>query len=196
MAMGGEPGSRPKRAGGASGVVRVATVTAALAVTAGACTFASNLDALDDRVCGAGFKACSEKCHSLSDPNFGCSLPGCAPCFVANGAANCSARTSVCAIADCAPGFSDCNGRYEDGCETATSSDPSHCGACDLACTVPVPNGAPGCASGHCVVGSCNVGWRDCDGLAADGCETVCGPRESCALVDGGADGSASWTCR
>ncbi len=165
-------------------------------LVAGACTLVSNVDRLDDGKCDDGFKACSATCRARTDPDYGCSLPGCAPCYVSNGIANCSERTTACAVAACDPGFSDCNGTYDDGCEISTATDPKHCGSCDVACTAMVPNGQPGCASGHCVVGSCNAGWRDCNGLAEDGCETVCGPSQTCALLDaGGTDSGPAWTC-
>jgi len=51
-----------------------------------------------------------------------------------------------------------------------TATDVIHCGACGRSCTV--ANGAPGCVAGACTVAACNPGFDDCDGNAANGCET------------------------
>jgi hypothetical protein len=53
---------------------------------------------------------------------------------------------NTCAIMACDPGYGDCDANPANGCEAATSSDPSHCGGCGLAC-------APGesCSSGTCL---------------------------------------------
>ncbi|MFT3835588.1 MAG: choice-of-anchor D domain-containing protein [Myxococcaceae bacterium] len=42
-------------------------------------------------------------------------------------------------------------------------------GDCNTGC--PITNGTPSCTGGVCSVGTCNVGWYDTDGQAADGCE-------------------------
>ncbi|MDB4931062.1 MAG: uncharacterized protein JWM10_3546, partial [Myxococcaceae bacterium] len=47
---------------------------------------------------------------------------------------------------------------------------PSHCGACGRACPA-VTNGAPECRRGMCTF-VCAPGFADCDGNAANGCET------------------------
>lgn len=170
---------------------------AILAATAGACSFTSNLDQLDNGACSAGYKACADKCRSVTDPNFGCNLPGCSPCFVANGSANCSQRGTACAIAFCNPGFQDCNNDYTDGCETSIFTDSRHCGDCNIQCTQMVTNGTPGCSSGHCGIGSCSTGWADCDGLVSNGCETPCAAHQTCVQLDGGDDGGGTgWICR
>lgn len=105
--------------------------------------------------------------------------------------------TQDCAIATCNANYDDCNHTYADGCETALLSDPQHCGNCNTVCNSGVPHGKPGCASGRCVVGQCDNGWADCNGLAADGCETVCEPPapgtvQTCTPADGG----TGWTCQ
>lgn len=51
-----------------------------------------------------------------------------------------------------------------DGC---TSSTPGNC--CGVACAA--SNGTPACVGGACRVASCNAGFLDCDGVAANGCE-------------------------
>src|SRR5262249_8710912 len=45
-----------------------------------------------------------------------------------------------------------------------------NCGACNMGCAL-IANGAPSCVGGMCGVGSCNLGYADCDKMAVDGCE-------------------------
>lgn len=45
------------------------------------------------------------------------------------------ADTGTTATPSCAAGYTDCDGKAENGCETATASDRNHCGACNKACT-------------------------------------------------------------
>jgi len=60
-------------------------------------------------------------------------------------------KQGLCAL-ECAPGFTDCNGDPSDGCETNTSADPNHCGACNHACDVAA--GQP-CIEGKCLMVPC-----------------------------------------
>ncbi len=69
----------------------------------------------------------------------------------------------------CAPGFADCNGDASDGCEADLAS-PAHCGACANACALAHATAA--CDGGSCAIGACDPGFADCDGSAANGCET------------------------
>jgi hypothetical protein len=173
-------------------------VVATLAFTlVAACSFTTNVDKLDNGQCGDGFKACNERCESVADPGFGCASAGCSPCFVSHGTADCSVSTQTCAIGTCNANYDDCNHDYRDGCEAALLSDPVNCGRCSNACTQAVPHGKPGCASGRCLVGQCDTGWADCNGLPADGCETQCAPAapgtvQTCVPADGG----TGWTCQ
>jgi hypothetical protein len=99
----------------------------------------------DPSTCGG----CGKKC---SDTN---GVPGCV-----NG---------VCGIL-CNPGWGNCDGNADNGCETDLSSHVSHCGGCDQPCSA--ANGTPNCVAGKCTTGGCNTGFADCDGNTANGCET------------------------
>lgn len=48
-------------------------------------------------------------------------------------------------------------------------TDPSNCGLCGRTCII--PNAEAGCAAGQCTLVSCDVGYSDCDGMLATGCE-------------------------
>jgi hypothetical protein len=70
----------------------------------------------------------------------------------------------------CATGYADCDASASNGCEIDTGSDSAHCGACFMSCPVP-----PGAVNATCVAGACRpvcqLGWMDCNGNFADGCE-------------------------
>ncbi len=83
----------------------------------------------------------------------------------------------VCYSIVCLPGTMDCNNDGSDGCETDITSAQS-CGGCGNVCSV--PNAAPACVNGACAIGSCNMGFGDCDGDPANGCETMLTTAASC----------------
>jgi hypothetical protein len=76
----------------------------------------------------------------------------------------------ICYTVTCPSGFADCDGNAQNGCERAVTT-VTDCGACGNACAL--PNAAPACVNGACAVGACNLGFGDCNGSAADGCETM-----------------------
>lgn len=71
----------------------------------------------------------------------------------------------------CPVGAGDCDGDPSNGCEADLMTDESSCGACGTTC-----GGAPSatgvCGAGTCGLG-CVVGTFDCDGDAANGCESA-----------------------
>jgi len=92
-------------------------------------------------------------------------------CSVAHGTPGCSAGS--CVVAACDPGFGDCNSQVSDGCETGLNDDPQNCGSCGHGCSF--ANAEAGCQAGQCRLGACHDGFGDCNGSAADGCETATG---------------------
>ncbi len=119
--------------------------------------------------CAAGERVCGDRCVALTDPSTGCGAASCAPCISANATAICAA--GACAMGACNAGFADCDVTASNGCEVETRADVNNCGACGTRCTV--ANATAACAGGMCVVGTCNAGFGDCDGMASNGCETV-----------------------
>ncbi len=93
----------------------------------------------------------------------------------------------------CLGTFADCDHDPSNGCEADTATDPAHCGACEVACSI--SNGTPACVASACAVASCAAPFADCDGEVSNGCETDtssdashcggCGKR--CAAVNGAA---------
>jgi len=83
--------------------------------------------------------------------------------------------TPACAAAvcsgTCAAGWADCNAnKLADGCETSTTT-TANCGVCGRVCPAR-PNSTTTCASGTCT-STCLANWGNCNGVAADGCETL-----------------------
>jgi len=72
-------------------------------------------------------------------------------------------------VSACAPGFGDCDGLADNGCEQDVSADVQNCGGCGLACNF--QNGSGDCSGGQCVIAACNDGFGDCDGDGYNGCE-------------------------
>jgi hypothetical protein len=67
-----------------------------------------------------------------------------APCMLPNALPDCA--NGRCAILRCITGFSNCDTVAENGCETNTSTDPDHCGACATPCAA-----SQRCSAGMCV---------------------------------------------
>ncbi len=147
--------------------------------------------------CGAGETLCSSTCvNTQTNPNHcNACMAACPSVFNAN--ATCTA--GACGFS-CNTGFGNCNGSGGDGCETTTSSDVNHCGACGTVCPTRA-NAARTCSMNTCGF-TCNSNFADCNGAVPDGCEQrldvagncgACGanPPEVCDGDDDDCDGVA-----
>ncbi len=122
--------------------------------------------------CGMGFATSGTGC-----PTGFCDGSGaCVECITA---ANCIEPPQAEAVCSddhvceytCVLGFADCNGLSSDGCETFLSGDSNNCGACGNVCELPHTN-LTLCGGGVCQVLACELGFQNCDGNHATGCET------------------------
>jgi hypothetical protein len=177
--------------------------------------------------CGACDVACAAPAHALAVCRDGeCQNGGCEPGWgdcdgnADNGCEqrldtlqHCGACGHACSQASCEGGVctplmcgdgvhADCDG---DGqrCESDLDSDVMHCGSCENRCRflVLAPNAQFECARGACQV-VCDEGFGDCDGVAADGCETrlngpaACGACAKGCSIPGAVATCASGSCR
>lgn len=104
-------------------------------------------------------------------------------CEPANAGGQCQA--GVCAVVACNKGFANCDGKDENGCETALGTD-FDCGACGDSCAI--AGGLGVCDAGVCKIASCNDGVGNCDGDTKNGCEATV-PIETCNGQDDDCDG-------
>jgi len=144
-----------------------------------ACTSATAC--LTGGICGGGKPVTDDECFaSVAGPKvcrighcmepLGCLLvngPDGVPCLVLHGKGSCLA--GGCKVTSCSPGYKDCNGTPDDGCETLLATSLAHCGACGNACELASATSA--CILGKCEVKACLNGALDCNGLPGDGCE-------------------------
>ncbi len=142
--------------------------------------------------CAAGscrVLACESGYHDCDlDPDNGCesdlrdvtNCGGCGiPCALLNGTAACG--SGRCELVSCEPGWDNCDGRPENGCEANVSADIFNCGGCGRECAHDAPNAFDVCVDGECEIG-CNPGWDNCDRVAMNGCETDLSAPENCGL--------------
>ncbi len=149
------------------------------------------------RACPADRTCCGGACvDTAADPNH-CGVCG-SLCTAANGVPAC--LSSRCGVGRCNDPFGDCDGDPTNGCEANTQSSVAHCGGCGRPCAER-PNTVPSCGSGACSY-ACAVGYGDCDGDPANGCETDvsrslthCGRCASACTIAGGTAACVGGVC-
>lgn len=115
--------------------------------------------------CATGQQMCFGSCVSMTDPLYGCGNPSCTSCPSTHSTMGCQGRT--CVVTACDPGYSDCNAKGADGCETDLSK-ATTCGACNAVCGAAAPLCAPTGASFQCTNG-CTAGAPvDCGAECVD----------------------------
>ena len=124
--------------------------------------------------CPEGFSDCNGKHSDGCEADLRRDPSNCGACQTSCGAqdGSLSCVEGQCRIAKCpASHLGDCNLIATDGCEADLRTDPKNCGKCGQVC------GADGVKQALCVASkcenSCRVGFGDCDGVPANGCETT-----------------------
>jgi hypothetical protein len=132
--------------------------------------------------CNLGFADCDHNpqngCETLLTTSTDCGGCGVA-CARPHGTASCA--TGTCTLAQCNPGYFDCDGNPANGCEAMPCANASHC-ASGAGCTSGV------CTSGFCAAPVCNDGVKngaetgvDCGGSCAPcGVGLGCGTAADC----------------
>jgi len=149
-------------------------------------------------VCNPGYADCNINAVDGCEVSLTSDPDNCGSCGLSCPFRPASTRTCVASACSytCNGTFVDCNGLPADGCEVQGNTFPSnssHCGGCNLACTL--PNALGVCSSSTCqsTVASCNPGFVDLNGNGVDGCEYACTPTgvdlPDDAFVDANCDG-------
>jgi hypothetical protein len=118
--------------------------------------------------CASGYADCDGIYFNGCEQNISTDPDNCGACGRACAAHEGCVRRA-CTTATCHDGYADCNHISADGCEVDVASDVNHCGGCNATCDL--ANATPSCAAGACAIATCNAGYADCDGIAANGCE-------------------------
>jgi hypothetical protein len=123
-------------------------------------------------VCNPGFGNCDSRtdngCEQSLTSQEHCGMCGSTCRSTTNQPATCA--TGAC-VRTCNPGFGDCDGRIDNGCEVNTNTSMNNCGRCGAACAPSTPNTNATCTQGTCQ-STCRSGYRDCDMNPANGCES------------------------
>jgi hypothetical protein len=129
--------------------------------------------------CDPSFANCDGNAGNGCETNVATSLTSCGACGVACSYPNANAACNggACTFLGCSMGFGNCDAMQANGCETPLST-TSNCGMCGSRCVL--ANATAACAMGRCAVGACTAGFGNCDGIAANGCETTLGSVTNC----------------
>jgi Cys-rich repeat protein len=131
--------------------------------TGGACVAGCSAS----RGCPSGETCCGGACVDLMANPVSCGVCD-NRCGLPNAVAFC--RAGACAVGTCAGGFADCDLAPTNGCEVNAQTDLDHCGTCATVCPTGAHVAARTCVVGRCGI-TCDVGFADCNGDPADGCE-------------------------
>lgn len=118
-----------------------------------------------DEDCSSDEACCDGRCRNVQTDSTNCGACN-AVCELPNTVPSCSAGR--CQVT-CTPGYGNCNGARDDGCEFVTANDVSNCGVCKRVCMA--INAAPVCAASRCTTGTCTEHFENCDDDDINGCE-------------------------
>ncbi len=119
--------------------------------------------ASDKRYCGS----CDTDCTTILDADLQVTGVGCSE--------------GGCVVTSCDTGWADCDGDFENGCETDVTSDTERCGGCadrgGVDCSKEYSHGSGACDDSTCTFEACEDTFADCNknagaGRSGDGCET------------------------
>ncbi len=144
-------------------------------LTGQACAVAADCegDVCTDAKCLA--PACNDQVKNAKETGIDCGgdcnpCPADAPCVVGTDCISGECNDALCG-AECQDGFANCDKLNDNACEVSLKTELSNCGFCGNICAL--PNATAECSSGLCRIKTdgCAVGFQDCNGDPADGCE-------------------------
>jgi hypothetical protein len=145
-----------------------------------------------DAGCPSGDLHCGSACVPSDVHNCGACGHDCTSLPHVTGAASCtSAGACAFSTSACAPGWADCNGNPDDGCETDVTT-PANCGSCATKCPDPMAGSGSATCSPTANGYTCGVACTGATSLACSGdcvdpstlkncgaCGNVCSPPEA-----------------
>lgn len=127
----------------------------------GSCTIAA---------CNAGFDSCDPSILNGCEANLQLDPSHCGECdHLCQPVGSSACANGVCQTTGCDPGEGDCDGLPDNGCEEDLNTSVNHCGFCGNACNL--SHATAQCTGGQCAIVACDLGFANCDGVAANGCE-------------------------
>ena len=150
---------------GACGTKCISPPNASASCSSGKCVY----------TCKPGYKNCdgqwSNGCEVDTTQNSN-NCGACGTCCIAPPNASAKCYLGTCQYT-CNPGWKNCDGKWQNGCETDTTKDTNNCGGCGVCCVAP-PNALTTCSSGQCTY-TCKPGCANCDNNWINGCESTPG---------------------
>ncbi len=140
---------------------------------------------------GTASNGCERPTNTLTDCG-GCGTV----CDLAHASESCS--TGTCSLGTCDPGWGNCDGAGANGCERPLTT-LTDCGSCGVACNL--ANASESCATGSCLLDTCDALYANCDGSNGNGCErpintlTDCGGCGVVCDVPNAAESCSTGTC-
>ncbi len=122
--------------------------------------------------CAPGFRDCDGNAANGCEVNVTSDGNNCGDCNrrCALAQASSMCRSGSCVITGCSAGYGDCDRLNFNGCESPLNT-VARCGNCATTCMA--ANATPACIGGMCgYTGNCTMPFQNCDGVAANGCET------------------------
>ncbi|MSP63711.1 MAG: hypothetical protein EXR72_25870 [Myxococcales bacterium] len=123
-------------------------------------------------MCQPGFGDCNKIAADGCEVNIDTDPKNCLGCGVVCAAPRAVAGCAMgCFVAQCDPGFGDCDKKFGNGCEAdLQNGDLNNCGGCGIGCVMGA-HGITTCKAGQCAIASCNGAFKDCNQMYGDGCE-------------------------
>lgn len=144
-------------------------------------------------ICEPGFADCDQNpnngCEAELDTPGSCGACG-TDCTDLPHVVSASCGEKGCDDLVCEPGFADCDGLTNNGCERSTRT-LTDCGGCNVPCAP--ARATASCTTGACTITECSPGFANCDSATPNGCEASLGDPATCGRCNNACD--PGWAC-